>query len=292
MLRADVASWIDERCKVTSPDMSTEVDYLFSVFQSWSASTGRGLVGSAYVRHFRRCLTDLGYEFTRCGPNGRYHCLGLAIAPAEESPDTDRNSIGEPVLPLADLGEMQVWAAKIVARDPDFVIGDNYMHRWFVVPRNPWQNVYLHRILKSDDDRALHDHPWDNRTLVIVGRYIEHLADGRQVLRVAGDVIERSADTLHRLEVLPGEGAVTLFMTGPKKREWGFACPQGWVHWEDFTAAGDPGQIGRGCGEHGDRTVTSKPGEKPFDLKKFVKVKVTGDDISVSRAAADQETAR
>lgn len=287
MTEAEVARWMEARCEVAAADTSTRLVDLFADFRSWADLPFNGAY-NGWGRVFRRSLADLGYEFVRRGPNSEYYCLGLALVPSDRLRNEDQSSGGEQLLPLADLKEMQVWAGEIMGRKPDFVIGDNYMHRWFVVPRNPWQNVYLHRILKSDDDRALHDHPWDNRTLVIVGRYIEHLADGRQVLRVAGDVIERSADTLHRLEVLPGEAAVSLFMTGPKQREWGFACPQGWVHWEDFTAAGDPGQIGRGCGEHGDRTVTSKPGENPFDLEKFVKVKVTGDDISVSRADADQ----
>ena len=48
-------------------------------------------------------------------------------------------------------------------RHPDFIVGgkDNpYLLRWFVIPRNPVFNIYLHRFLRSDDDRALHDHPW------------------------------------------------------------------------------------------------------------------------------------
>jgi hypothetical protein len=44
--------------------------------------------------------------------------------------------------------------------------------------------------------------------------------------------------------------ALTLFITGPKVREWGFHCPQGFVHWRDFVHPDDPGGIGPGCGEH------------------------------------------
>jgi hypothetical protein len=51
------------------------------------------------------------------------------------------------------------------------------------------------------------------------------------------------------LEILPGERAVSLFMTGPKVREWGFACPKGWVHWRDFTGGENGELVGRGCGE-------------------------------------------
>ncbi len=141
------------------------------------------------------------------------------------------------------------------SRAPDFVIGDHYLERWFVIPRNPWFNIYLHQIAKSDDDRALHDHPWWNVSVVLVGGYWEHsIAAGgvaSRVFRRPGSVTFRRAKAAHRLEIGSGDSpAVTLFITGPRIRQWGFHCPNGWRHWKLFTAAGDAGQIGRGCGEH------------------------------------------
>jgi hypothetical protein len=152
-------------------------------------------------------------------------------------------------VPMADLAGMQAWAEAIMVRSPDFVIGDDYLRRWWVIPRNPFANVYLHDIRRSDDDRAFHDHPWANTSFLIFGSYIEHTPEGR-FLRKAGDVIHRPAGALHRLEVIPGERAISLFSTGPKEREWGFACPHGWVHWQDFTDVADSSRTGRGCGEH------------------------------------------
>lgn len=148
----------------------------------------------------------------------------------------------------ASLNELREWAEAQMQRTPDFVIGDNYLRRWWMIPRNPLCNVYLHEINKSDDDRALHDHPWANRSLIIAGSYHEITPDG-EFLRQAGDVIERDAETLHRLVVEPGKRVISLFMTGPVLRDWGFACPKGWVPWQDFVDARDSGQVGRGCGE-------------------------------------------
>lgn len=153
----------------------------------------------------------------------------------------------------ATLEQMQAWAAALMAsRAPDFVIGDDYLRRWYVVPRNPFANVYLHEIRRSDDDRALHDHPWPNTSVLIAGRYFEYTPEGCFV-RAAGDVVSREASALHRLEVTAdaagGNPAISLFITGPKVREWGFACPQGWVPWWEFTAVGDASKTGRGCGE-------------------------------------------
>lgn len=150
----------------------------------------------------------------------------------------------------ATLAEMQAWAEAVMAsREHDYTIGADYLRRWHLIPRNKGCNLYLHDIRKSDDDRAMHDHPWDNTSFLLFGSYIEHTPEGRFVRR-AGDVVTRPATALHRLEVVPGERAITLFTTGPKLREWGFQCPHGWVHWQDFTSPTDSSQTGRGCGEH------------------------------------------
>ena len=76
--------------------------------------------------------------------------------------------------------------------------------------------------------------------------YIEHTPEG-VFERKAGDVIARKASDAHRLEIPEGGRAVSIFMTGPVMREWGFHCPQGWRHWREFVDARDTGQIGKGC---------------------------------------------
>lgn len=151
----------------------------------------------------------------------------------------------------ANLEDVQVWANARMQRAPDFVIGDPdqpYMRRWWVVPRNTGCNVYLHEILRSDDDRALHDHPWDNTSFLIAGSYVEVTPEG-EFTRDAGSIVNRKATDAHRLVVPDGGRVVSLFMTGPLVREWGFHCPQGWRHWRDFVDSRDAGQVGRGCGE-------------------------------------------
>ena len=155
--------------------------------------------------------------------------------------------------PMHDLGEVRDWALAYIAAhpDPDFHVGpadDHQLQRWFILPRNPFQNVYLHRFLRSDDDRALHDHPWDNRSWMLDGEYLEHLQDGSTATRFAGDVVERRAIEAHRVELVTGP-AVTLFFTGPVVRDWGFYCPQGWRPWKEFVEQLPGGnRRGAGCG--------------------------------------------
>lgn len=154
------------------------------------------------------------------------------------------------MIPTANIEDMQNWAHSIMcAREPDYVIGENYLLRWWVLPRNEHSNVYLHEFRRSDEDRALHDHPWPNRSVLLRGRYMEHTPAG-SFLRVKGDVVDRPAEALHRIELIEGEGwPISLFITGPKVREWGFACPNGWVHWRDFVGGEDGNLVGKGCGE-------------------------------------------
>lgn len=141
------------------------------------------------------------------------------------------------------------------SRGPDAIIGgeDNpYLLRWFVIPRNPVCNVYLHLFLRSDDDRALHDHPWLNCSVLLEGSYVEHqIRQGgvhMKIERRAGDYTVRWSGRLaHRIELIDGP-CWTVFITGPRYRQWGFHCPDlGWVHWRVFTKPNKPGEIGRGC---------------------------------------------
>lgn len=153
----------------------------------------------------------------------------------------------------ADLPMLQQWARGIMcSRNPDLIIGENYLHRWWVIPRNPLQNVYLHRFYRSDEDRALHDHPFASTSVILEGGYYEHTED-EIFIRNAGDIVKREAEAAHRVELFAVEGkavpCTSLFFTGPVVRDWGFHCPQGWVHHDDFNDPEHPGRPGKGCGE-------------------------------------------
>lgn len=157
-------------------------------------------------------------------------------------------------------------------RQPDFIVGGTanpYMHRWYVIPRNRWFNIYLHHFLRSDDDRALHDHPWWNMSILLKGSYIEHVPENpkawfergdrhiKKLFRKRGAFYLRKANSVHRVELRRGynwDGTTyeipcwTLFITGPRIRDWGFWCPKGWVFWKNFVAEHQGGnEIGKGC---------------------------------------------
>lgn len=155
-------------------------------------------------------------------------------------------------------------------RKPDFIVqrtdGYVYMRRWWLIPRNKYFNIYLHQFINDDDDRALHDHPWASLSIILKGGYLEHTPSKIHGYATAcrvfkpGSIIYRKAEYVHRIELhkqqiplteiekaaLKKQGfygklanpqpkpAWTIFITGPKVRDWGFACPQGWVHSKIF----------------------------------------------------------
>lgn len=151
------------------------------------------------------------------------------------------------IFPVASVESLAEWARGIKAsREPDTVIGADYLRRWWIIPRNDYSNVYLHQLNHDDDDRALHDHPADNTSLILEGSYREITPEG-SFIRKAGDMVRRSATDPHRLEWI--EPVTSLFFMGPKYRNWGFHCPQGFVPWNQFVDPDNPALSGPGCGE-------------------------------------------
>lgn len=150
-------------------------------------------------------------------------------------------------------------------RPPDLIVGtkaDPYLRRWWLIPRNRFLNVYLHCFHRSDDDRALHDHPWWSLSLLLCGRYFEQTISAgginhRREYRM-GAWRRRGARFAHRVEIKPGERCWTLFITGPVIREWGFHCPTGWRSHRDFASlTNGVSGVGLGC------DAPSRP-PKPF----------------------------
>ena len=128
-----------------------------------------------------------------------------------------------------------------------------YMLRWWKIPRNALMNMYFHQVLRSDDDRALHDHPWWSFSIVLEGGYYEHTIEAggvhRKVWYGPGSMkFRRAGKCAHRLELFRYtnlEGALdpeeqpakTIFITGPVLRRWGFHAKSRWVdayEWDDF----------------------------------------------------------
>ena len=122
-----------------------------------------------------------------------------------------------------------------------------HMLRWHLIPRNLFRfNIYLHKIYANDDERAVHDHPWNSFSIKLFGgTLIEIYKDSHTDIsggnwsligsRTPPRLCYRSADFAHRLEI-PGKPVWTLFFTGRYRKSWYFHCPdRGMVHYSHMT---------------------------------------------------------
>jgi hypothetical protein len=127
----------------------------------------------------------------------------------------------------------------------DRVNNEPYLERYYLFlkdrDRFPF-NVFLHKFLKSDPD-DVHDHPWPYATLILKGGYWEwqpvfnnlgQKIGETSVWRGAGSFRTSSATSYHRIELDPTVECWTLFMPGPKQREWGFLSKGKWMQWQDY----------------------------------------------------------
>lgn len=111
---------------------------------------------------------------------------------------------------------------------------DVYMIRHMVM-KNRFCNIYIHQFLRSDRD-DLHDHPWHFATFLVRGAYTERKwnprteqIDSTRRTTTSNRFVWRKATDQHQVVVdrdlkpsEKGEAALTLFVSGPIIREWGF----------------------------------------------------------------------
>lgn len=119
-----------------------------------------------------------------------------------------------------------------------------YMLRWILFRYRSWPRIYIHKFMRSDDDRALHDHPWWFISILLKGSYNEVRDDG-VVVRSAPSIAFRPLYFRHRILLnwaptsLGLEPVWTLFITGPHMRGWGFWCEDNFVPWREFDGCDD-----------------------------------------------------
>lgn len=143
-----------------------------------------------------------------------------------------------------------------VVRAPDQIIGpetDPHFLRWFIFRSKRFDKlprVYLHKFLRSDDDRAPHNHPWWFFSLVLKGGYLEYTTKPLNPhVRKRFSVAFRPLSTRHRVALPNGFNADgsygpqpcwTLVVTGPDVRGWGFWCrPDRFIPWREFDGCGE-----------------------------------------------------
>jgi hypothetical protein len=118
--------------------------------------------------------------------------------------------------------------------------GDPYLDRLRII-QTPWFGVYLHHIHRPDIDRDPHDHPWAFASLVIAGGYTERVWPDKRDLakchlrqrdRWSLRLLRRSG--AHIITEIQ-QSLWTLVVVGPRRADWGFWTPGGFVGWKEYT---------------------------------------------------------
>lgn len=128
--------------------------------------------------------------------------------------------------------------------------GRLYMGRWWVVKPGTWQSrvlkaltgfesIRLHHIMRPDNDRDKHNHPFFYRTWVLDGYYSEYRRERRGEpsywqLLTAGKSSTGGLEMWHRIDDVSPQGVWTFFCMGENHGEWGFDTPDGYVESRDY----------------------------------------------------------
>lgn len=146
-----------------------------------------------------------------------------------------------------------VVVCRLYPRAPDETIGNGteLAHRWRLTPRpRRWARampaLYLHHILRADNDPDKHDHPCDNVSFVLPlpgNGWLEQMADDTCVWRGPWTIVCRRAETPHRIAAVSGSGCWTLWLCMRARRDWGFWGAHGWIsHREYFRRSAAAGK--------------------------------------------------
>lgn len=165
---------------------------------------------------------------------------------------------------IASLPRVADWIIARAQRTPYFHIhgkdGTLYMGRWWLFNPYPkdangdpaparlkWlPSVRIHHICRPDSDRHLHSHPWDARTIILRGWYLEQLpahaergqlgvkGDWRWCSRVRGDTGQLLHTDYHRIHSISSAGVWTLFITWRKRDTWYFDVDGRKVRWREY----------------------------------------------------------
>lgn len=129
---------------------------------------------------------------------------------------------------------------------------DIYMARYWLFNAYPWPSgskrawwremlpsMRVHHIMRPDDDRHLHDHPWNARTFILEGHYVEEREGGKIAVRLSGTTARIRHGEYHRITQVSRNGVWTLFVTWKYRGTWGFKVDGRKVPWKDYLGVKD-----------------------------------------------------
>lgn len=133
-----------------------------------------------------------------------------------------------------------------------------YLRRFYLTPITWPVKLFIHKICLGDTDRDPHSHQWPFRSLILRGKYLEHVYHpnacdcGRLCARryeqreaPTGTLLINAAEHTHTIEIV--RPVWSLVFVGRKKMDWGFwimsrvkGKPDRFVPWEEYLGLKKP----------------------------------------------------
>lgn len=103
--------------------------------------------------------------------------------------------------------------------------------RYYLFESKPL-SIYIHCFHTSDDDRAMHDHPWSFISFLFHRGYYE-ITDSGTFWRRRFSILYRPATWKH-IVILKKPNTWTLVFRFKRIREWGFWVNGSWMDWRAY----------------------------------------------------------
>ncbi len=118
----------------------------------------------------------------------------------------------------------------------------DYIYRWSL-----WLpfglSLKIHKIVRADNDRCEHDHPWWFLRIILHGGYRE-IVRGKLYDRLPWRpwafwrIYPCLPSFQHKIIKLFKKANWSLVLCGRNKGTWGFITKKGWIPWKKFLTAG------------------------------------------------------
>lgn len=120
----------------------------------------------------------------------------------------------------------------------DFGKSKDYLFRWSL-----WLpfglSLKIHKIVRADNDRCEHDHPWWFVRVILYGGYKE-IIRGKPYARLPWRpwafwrIYPCLPSFQHKIVKLYKKENWSLVLCGRNRGKWGFITNKGWIHWRKF----------------------------------------------------------
>ena len=133
--------------------------------------------------------------------------------------------------------------------------GKVHFKRWRILS-TPWFNIYIHNILRSDEDAHPHDHPWHFLSFILWGGYTElwlgayedwkYWTGGygmNRDVRSPGSFVYHNAKDFHKITLLKDSAWTLVFTFGKRRPSWGYQTPQGWIDHKAYRQLKNEGKL-------------------------------------------------